>query len=110
MARIADREVRDFGSYLLSAYRNKLLDLQNKGVQRVVVVHGINAHDVSAECCAPCKALHGQVFEIDRALRDLPLPRQCTSYHVCTCDYVSEEAWQRAGYRGTGGAAGSRKI
>lgn len=86
MERLAEQEGKDSTPYLESALRTELQVLQKDRV-RFVRIENCDGHP---DCftCPECQKLHGKRLRIQKALREMPIPRSCTSQSGCRCSYV----------------------
>jgi hypothetical protein len=91
LAALADKEGQPFGEFLTKRTLWQLLHLKRSSVRRVSILTGGHNH-----ACADCVATDGEVWDIDEALKAMPIPRfGCTwraSYSnrtgYCTCLWV----------------------
>jgi len=86
MAQLVRTEQRDPLPYLREANMCILRHLQAHGFTKVKT-HTCNDDIV----CAPCQAASKKIFDIDYALRALPIPNNCTSETSCRCWYVAAD-------------------
>jgi SPP1 gp7 family putative phage head morphogenesis protein len=61
----------------------ELLDLKKAGIKQVKIYTCNDDH-----VCGQCKKLSGKVFEIDKALKEMPIPNNCEN-DKCRCWYVA---------------------
>lgn len=83
MAQILREEGKDPSPCLADAAREELLDYKETGV-KFVEVGTVNDQYV----CQNCKNLASQVFSIDQALSQMPVPHSCESKYGCRCSYL----------------------
>lgn len=92
LAALADKEGQPFSEFLTKRTLWQLLHLKRSSVKRVSILTGGRSH-----ACARCVATNGEVWDIDEALKVMPIPRLgCTwrsSYSnrtgYCTCLWVA---------------------
>lgn len=89
MALFLEEEKRDFIPILQQSRKLDLLPWKEAGMEKVK----IHAAD---QACPSCKSLQGQVFTIDAALKEMPIPnRECTTHWhhptqgFCRCVYLA---------------------
>jgi hypothetical protein len=90
LAVYAEEEGRQFINYLIEAARCELLRYKQQGVKKVeILTSGLG------NACAACAAHAGKTFDINNALRLMPLPcPTCTRtlsgsrLGFCRCSYV----------------------
>lgn len=95
LALILNWEGKDTYQYLYNVRRTELMNLKkSKIVQNVKIISG--AKDMAIESCQRCKELHGKIFTIDDALKQMPLPvKNCTckiydkDRGLCRCIYTA---------------------
>ena len=85
MARLASTEDKDPKPFCAEALRTQLTELKTQGVKIVKIVGYGMRNDSS---CRKCRSLHGKKFDIEVALRELPIPTVCEDELGCKCSYV----------------------
>jgi hypothetical protein len=93
MARLAREEGKDTKPFITEALRIELKELKKQGVKTVRVVNCGNRGD-DPSTCSKCKSLYGKKFDIDIAIRTLPIPTMCEEKLGCRCSYMSEQEWR----------------
>lgn len=84
MARLAHAENKPTKPYIAEALKARLIELSQQEAKTVVVqCYGGQIDDST---CPACQALHGKLFPIDKALKELPVPTACTNKE-CRCSY-----------------------
>lgn len=92
MARLVALENKDPKPYIRQALAIRLGELKKQGVKTVRVAGYGMQSDFSS--CPACKALHGQKFAIDVAIKEMPIPAMCQDKTGCRCSYISEREWK----------------
>jgi len=88
MARLASMEGKDPMPYCSHALQLQLNQLKSEGVKTVKIVgYGMR----SDSSCEKCKLLHGETFDMEIALQDLPIPRLCENEFGCKCSYIGAD-------------------
>jgi uncharacterized Zn finger protein (UPF0148 family) len=92
LALCADKEGQPYRELLLQAARCELLLFKQRSVGKVEILTG-----GPGNACSQCEGLHGQIWEIDEALKTMPIPSPtCTSTLLgstagfCRCTYVAD--------------------
>ncbi len=95
LALILNWEGKDTYQFLFNARRTELTNLkQSKIVQKVKIISGAKQGEIDS--CPECKAIHGKIFTIEEALKQMPLPNKnctCRIYDktrgLCRCVYTA---------------------
>ncbi len=92
LALCSDKEGQPYRELLLQAAQCELLLLKQRSVSKVEILTA-----GPGNACSQCEGLHGQIWEIDEALKVMPIPcPQCTRKlfsdrsEFCSCLYVAD--------------------
>lgn len=98
MALFLNEEGKDFSGVLEEHHRTVLRDLKQRGTAEVIISSSVN----EIMGCDACKEQNGKTYQIDDALREMPLPCKNCSFVMggksgfCRCYYqpvLSEELY-----------------
>jgi len=85
MAHIAIIEGKDPTKYLAEAAKQDLFGYKALGIRRVKV-YTTNDNEV----CENCRKMSNKTYDIDQAIKDLPIPNNCKGNDFCRCWYSPE--------------------
>ena len=85
MASFAQSEGKDPKPYQTQANKLQLIEYSHDDFVKQVEISIIE----DAACCDYCLSMANKKFPIKKAIKEMPIPGDCTSEHGCRCNYVA---------------------